>query len=40
MCEGTASREEREFYMELLRLRVNGANSIANIIPQLANKIY
>lgn len=36
---GTASREERETYMELLRLRINGSNSIVNIIPQLANRI-
>lgn len=37
---GTIRKEELEFYMDLLRLRINGGTTIANIIPMLASKIH
>lgn len=37
--ENTATRAEREHYMELLKFRIEGVNMITNIIPQLAAKI-
>ena len=35
----TATVEEREHYMELLRFRVEGVSVVTNIIPQLAAKV-
>lgn len=35
----TASYEEREHYMELLKFRISGINSMIDIIPELAAKI-
>lgn len=37
---GTANYEEKEFYMEMLKIRISGVSTIVNIIPQLASKIY
>ena len=35
----TATYEEREHYMELLKFRISGISSMIDIIPQLAAKI-
>ena len=35
----TATYEEREHYMELLKFRITGISSMVDIIPQLAAKI-
>lgn len=39
LYNNTITREEREHYMELLKFRLNGIQTIENIIPQLAAKI-
>jgi len=39
MYNNTITYEEREHYMELMKLRINGISSIVNIIPQLAARI-
>ena len=40
MYAGTISKKEMKFYMDLLRLRINGVTTIVNIIPMLASKIH
>lgn len=34
--DNTATREEREHYMELLKFRIESVNIVTNIVPQLA----